>query len=102
MKMITAQEARTQLNELFHLDKIKDTQEFKNIMNMLDVNIRATILKGNRVLWVSYGELECAAKSNDCPFVYTSHLIDELESLGYTANVSYSDAEREWGIRICW
>jgi hypothetical protein len=101
-KMITAQEARNQLNELFHLDEIKEMKEFKNIMNMLDANIRATILKGNRILWVSYGELECAAKTNYNPFVYTSHLIGELESLGFTAGVSYSEAEQKWGIRIAW
>ena len=100
--MITAQEARTQMNELFHLDEIKDTEAFKNIMNMLDASIRAMILKGNGVLWVSYGELECSTKSNVNLFVYISHLIKELGSLGYTVGVSYSEVEQEWGIRICW
>ena len=100
--MITAQEARKSLNELFHLDESRDMQEFKNIMNMLDANIRETILTGKGVLWVSYKELECAAKSNYNPFVYTSHLIGELESLGYTAKVSYSEVDQEWGIIINW
>lgn len=101
--MITAQEARTQLNELFHLDEIKNTQEFKTMMRMLDANIRAVILNCQEFLWVGNNELEAAAIGSDSDvFSYIPHLIRELETLGYTAELSYSEAEREWGIRICW
>lgn len=101
--MITAQDARTQLNELFHLDEIKNTSEFRTMMWMLDTNIRIAILKCQEFLWVGNNELKAAAIGSDTNvFSYIPHLIRELETLGYTAELSYSEAEREWGIRICW
>ena len=104
--MITAQEARKSLNELFHLDEIKETEEFKNMMNMLDASIRAEILQKGSSLWVGNSELENSARSGIGAkvnaFDYIPHLIRELESLGYDVEPNYSYPDQEWGIRINW
>ena len=104
--MITAKEARKSLDKLFHLDEIKETGEFENMMNMLDASIRAEILQKGSSLWVGNSELENSAlvgmgKTVNA-FDYIPHLIRELESLGYDVDPNYSHSDQEWGLRINW